>query len=82
MVSLYFSKCSMVFKVICFICATLKSKEITSCAIEIMRDFFVFSDIDKLTAGSLLVNPLDPINSDKIKVKIADLGNACWVVSN
>ncbi|KAM9855822.1 SRSF protein kinase 1a [Aulostomus maculatus] len=34
---------------------------------------------DKQTAGSLLVNPLDPLNSDKIKVKIADLGNACWV---
>lgn len=34
----------------------------------------------KLTAGSLLVNPLEPLNSDKIKVKIADLGNACWVV--
>uniref|UniRef100_A0A1A7WBA0 non-specific serine/threonine protein kinase n=2 Tax=Iconisemion striatum TaxID=60296 RepID=A0A1A7WBA0_9TELE len=33
----------------------------------------------KLTAGSLLVNPLDPTNADKIKVKIADLGNACWV---
>ncbi|XP_051508434.1 SRSF protein kinase 1a isoform X2 [Myxocyprinus asiaticus] len=33
----------------------------------------------KLSAGSLLVNPLDPLNSDKIKVKIADLGNACWV---
>ncbi|XP_051964973.1 SRSF protein kinase 1-like isoform X1 [Xyrauchen texanus] len=33
----------------------------------------------KLAAGSLLVNPLDPLNSDKIKVKIADLGNACWV---
>ncbi|GAA6106082.1 SRSF protein kinase 1a isoform X1 [Tachysurus ichikawai] len=33
----------------------------------------------KLAAGSLLVNPLEPINSDKIKVKIADLGNACWV---
>ncbi|XP_068453433.1 SRSF protein kinase 1a isoform X2 [Clinocottus analis] len=33
----------------------------------------------KLTAGSLLVNPLEPLNSDKIKVKIADLGNACWV---
>ncbi|XP_049436578.1 SRSF protein kinase 1a isoform X1 [Epinephelus fuscoguttatus] len=33
----------------------------------------------KLTAGSLLVNPLEPVNSDKIKVKIADLGNACWV---
>uniref|UniRef100_A0A8C9XTK8 non-specific serine/threonine protein kinase n=1 Tax=Sander lucioperca TaxID=283035 RepID=A0A8C9XTK8_SANLU len=37
------------------------------------------SDIGKLTAGSLLVNPLEPLNSDKIKVKIADLGNACWV---
>ncbi|XP_010738818.3 SRSF protein kinase 1a isoform X2 [Larimichthys crocea] len=33
----------------------------------------------KLTAGSLLVNPLEPINADQIKVKIADLGNACWV---
>ncbi|XP_074537676.1 SRSF protein kinase 1a [Halichoeres trimaculatus] len=33
----------------------------------------------KLSAGSLLVNPLEPLNSDKIKVKIADLGNACWV---
>lgn len=36
----------------------------------------------KLTAGSLLVNPLDPLNADNIKVKIADLGNACWVVSS
>ncbi|KAI9530821.1 hypothetical protein NQZ68_000312 [Dissostichus eleginoides] len=37
-------------------------------------------DVDgKLTAGSLLVNPLEPLNSEKIKVKIADLGNACWV---
>ncbi|KAI4884062.1 hypothetical protein NFI96_030652 [Prochilodus magdalenae] len=33
----------------------------------------------KLAAGNLLVNPLEPQNSDKIKVKIADLGNACWV---
>ncbi|XP_055025195.2 SRSF protein kinase 1a isoform X1 [Misgurnus anguillicaudatus] len=33
----------------------------------------------KLPAGSLLVNPLDPLNADKMKVKIADLGNACWV---
>ncbi|KAM9751883.1 SRSF protein kinase 1a isoform 2-T2 [Menidia menidia] len=33
----------------------------------------------KQTAGSLLVNPLEPVNADKIKVKIADLGNACWV---
>uniref|UniRef100_A0A3P8UPN8 non-specific serine/threonine protein kinase n=1 Tax=Cynoglossus semilaevis TaxID=244447 RepID=A0A3P8UPN8_CYNSE len=30
-------------------------------------------------SGELLVNPLDPLNSDNIKVKIADLGNACWV---
>lgn len=35
---------------------------------------------DKLSSGSLLVNPLEPLNADKIKVKIADLGNACWVV--
>ncbi|XP_028266057.1 SRSF protein kinase 1a isoform X3 [Parambassis ranga] len=34
---------------------------------------------DKATAGTLLVNPLEPLNADKIKVKIADLGNACWV---
>uniref|UniRef100_A0AAR2KM63 non-specific serine/threonine protein kinase n=1 Tax=Pygocentrus nattereri TaxID=42514 RepID=A0AAR2KM63_PYGNA len=33
----------------------------------------------KLAAANLLVNPLEPLNSDKIKVKIADLGNACWV---
>nr|XP_046240204.1 SRSF protein kinase 1b [Scatophagus argus] len=30
-------------------------------------------------SDSLLVNPLDPINADKLQVKIADLGNACWV---
>ncbi|XP_057701622.1 SRSF protein kinase 1b isoform X1 [Corythoichthys intestinalis] len=28
---------------------------------------------------SLLVNPLDPLNADKLQIKIADLGNACWV---
>ncbi|KAI1893121.1 hypothetical protein AGOR_G00140650 [Albula goreensis] len=33
----------------------------------------------KMAAGNLLVNPLEPLNSDKIQVKIADLGNACWV---
>ncbi|XP_076849817.1 SRSF protein kinase 1b isoform X1 [Brachyhypopomus gauderio] len=33
----------------------------------------------KLAAGNLLVNPLEPLNADKIHVKIADLGNACWV---
>uniref|UniRef100_A0A671N0W2 non-specific serine/threonine protein kinase n=1 Tax=Sinocyclocheilus anshuiensis TaxID=1608454 RepID=A0A671N0W2_9TELE len=33
----------------------------------------------KIAAGNLLVDPLDPLNADKIRVKIADLGNACWV---
>ncbi|XP_063064553.1 SRSF protein kinase 1a isoform X1 [Engraulis encrasicolus] len=33
----------------------------------------------KMMAGDLLVNPLEPLNAEKIKVKIADLGNACWV---
>uniref|UniRef100_A0A8C5W4B9 non-specific serine/threonine protein kinase n=1 Tax=Microcebus murinus TaxID=30608 RepID=A0A8C5W4B9_MICMU len=33
----------------------------------------------KTRAADLLVNPLDPWNTDKIRVKIADLGNACWV---
>ncbi|XP_013857566.1 SRSF protein kinase 1b isoform X3 [Austrofundulus limnaeus] len=31
------------------------------------------------SAGSMLVNPLEPLNADKLQVKIADLGNACWV---
>ncbi|XP_061583682.1 SRSF protein kinase 1b isoform X2 [Cololabis saira] len=31
------------------------------------------------TAGSMLINPLEPLNADKLQVKIADLGNACWV---
>ncbi|XP_024865959.1 SRSF protein kinase 1b isoform X2 [Kryptolebias marmoratus] len=31
------------------------------------------------SAGSMLVNPLDPLNAEKVQVKIADLGNACWV---
>ncbi|XP_029289250.1 LOW QUALITY PROTEIN: SRSF protein kinase 2 [Cottoperca gobio] len=30
-------------------------------------------------AADLLINPLDPRNSESIRVKIADLGNACWV---
>uniref|UniRef100_A0A673KSR9 non-specific serine/threonine protein kinase n=1 Tax=Sinocyclocheilus rhinocerous TaxID=307959 RepID=A0A673KSR9_9TELE len=33
----------------------------------------------KIAAGNLLVDPLDLLNADKIRVKIADLGNACWV---
>ncbi|XP_028302599.1 SRSF protein kinase 1b isoform X3 [Gouania willdenowi] len=30
-------------------------------------------------SGSFLVNPLEPCNAEKLQVKIADLGNACWV---
>uniref|UniRef100_A0AAR2K249 non-specific serine/threonine protein kinase n=1 Tax=Pygocentrus nattereri TaxID=42514 RepID=A0AAR2K249_PYGNA len=31
------------------------------------------------SAADFLVNPLEPQNADKICIKIADLGNACWV---
>ncbi|TRZ02975.1 hypothetical protein DNTS_004982 [Danionella cerebrum] len=34
---------------------------------------------DESSAGNLLVSPLEPLNAEKIQVKIADLGNACWV---
>lgn len=34
---------------------------------------------DNDSSSSLLVNPLEPVNADKLQVKIADLGNACWV---
>ncbi|XP_069489539.1 SRSF protein kinase 1 isoform X1 [Ambystoma mexicanum] len=34
---------------------------------------------EKSTAGNFLLNPLDPQNAEKLQVKIADLGNACWV---
>lgn len=30
-------------------------------------------------SGNVLVNPLEPSNATKLQVKIADLGNACWV---
>uniref|UniRef100_A0A2K5HY80 non-specific serine/threonine protein kinase n=1 Tax=Colobus angolensis palliatus TaxID=336983 RepID=A0A2K5HY80_COLAP len=33
----------------------------------------------KSTAGNFLVNPLEPKNAEKLKAKISDLGNACWV---
>ncbi|KAJ8245641.1 hypothetical protein GJAV_G00272910 [Gymnothorax javanicus] len=33
----------------------------------------------KARAADLLVNPLDPRNAHTLRVKIADLGNACWV---
>uniref|UniRef100_A0A9J7XA70 non-specific serine/threonine protein kinase n=1 Tax=Cyprinus carpio carpio TaxID=630221 RepID=A0A9J7XA70_CYPCA len=44
-----------------------------------LQDIANEDTINKLSSGSLLINPLDPLNADKIKVKIADLGNACWV---
>uniref|UniRef100_A0A8C5I284 non-specific serine/threonine protein kinase n=1 Tax=Gouania willdenowi TaxID=441366 RepID=A0A8C5I284_GOUWI len=34
---------------------------------------------DGQASGSFLVNPLEPCNAEKLQVKIADLGNACWV---
>ncbi|XP_075685714.1 SRSF protein kinase 1-like [Rhinoderma darwinii] len=33
----------------------------------------------KVTAADFLLNPLEPQNADKLRVKVADLGNACWV---
>uniref|UniRef100_H2YVF6 non-specific serine/threonine protein kinase n=1 Tax=Ciona savignyi TaxID=51511 RepID=H2YVF6_CIOSA len=36
-------------------------------------------NLTSCSANDLLVNILEPDNHDKIKVKIADLGNACWV---
>ncbi|CAF89912.1 unnamed protein product, partial [Tetraodon nigroviridis] len=35
---------------------------------------------DAFSACDFLLSPLDPGNAHKLKVKIADLGNACWVV--
>ncbi|KAM9305155.1 SRSF protein kinase 1-like [Gastrophryne carolinensis] len=34
---------------------------------------------EKNSPVDFLLNPLDPQNAEKIKVKVADLGNACWV---
>uniref|UniRef100_A0A8C1D2N0 non-specific serine/threonine protein kinase n=1 Tax=Cyprinus carpio carpio TaxID=630221 RepID=A0A8C1D2N0_CYPCA len=50
------------------------------CVIDSKPSFSFFScTAAKIAAGNLLVDPLDPLNADKIRVKIADLGNACWV---
>ncbi|KAK0130529.1 SRSF protein kinase 1 [Merluccius polli] len=40
------------------------------------------SNEDRNDSCSLLVNPLEPQNADKLQVKIADLGNACWVTKH
>ncbi|KAM9785581.1 SRSF protein kinase 3 [Neosynchiropus ocellatus] len=34
---------------------------------------------EAFSASDFVYSPLDPRNADKLKVKIADLGNACWV---
>uniref|UniRef100_A0A8C9XTB7 non-specific serine/threonine protein kinase n=1 Tax=Sander lucioperca TaxID=283035 RepID=A0A8C9XTB7_SANLU len=36
-------------------------------------------DIQVLYASDFVLSPLDPQNAHKLRVKIADLGNACWV---
>ncbi|KAF0036110.1 hypothetical protein F2P81_011422 [Scophthalmus maximus] len=37
------------------------------------------SGLSVFTASDFVLSPLDPQNADRLKVKIADLGNACWV---
>uniref|UniRef100_A0A3Q3W561 non-specific serine/threonine protein kinase n=1 Tax=Mola mola TaxID=94237 RepID=A0A3Q3W561_MOLML len=39
----------------------------------------LLSSLHQGPSCNLLVNPLDPVNADNLQVKIADLGNACWV---
>ncbi|XP_041655099.1 SRSF protein kinase 3 isoform X2 [Cheilinus undulatus] len=34
---------------------------------------------DVFSATDFILSPLDPQNADRLRVKIADLGNACWV---
>ncbi|XP_035999875.1 SRSF protein kinase 3 [Fundulus heteroclitus] len=34
---------------------------------------------DGFSSTDFVLNPLDPHNADRLRVKIADLGNACWV---
>lgn len=34
---------------------------------------------DVFSASDFILSPLDPQNAHKLRVKIADLGNACWV---
>ncbi|XP_073326006.1 SRSF protein kinase 3 isoform X2 [Pagrus major] len=34
---------------------------------------------DVSSASDFVLSPLDPLNAHKLRVKIADLGNACWV---
>uniref|UniRef100_A0A6I8P2N3 non-specific serine/threonine protein kinase n=1 Tax=Ornithorhynchus anatinus TaxID=9258 RepID=A0A6I8P2N3_ORNAN len=63
--------------------STLTEREESSPSHDRSRTVSASSTVDlpktKTRAADLLVNPLDPRNADKIRVKIADLGNACWV---
>ncbi|XP_051806024.1 SRSF protein kinase 3 [Acanthochromis polyacanthus] len=34
---------------------------------------------DAFSSSDFVLSPLDPQNADQLRVKIADLGNACWV---
>lgn len=40
----------------------------------------VVAVVPAFSASDFILSPLDPRNAHKLKVKIADLGNACWVV--
>lgn len=53
--------------------------EFSTSAVDHLKTSSQSSEEDKFSASGFLINPLDPQNADKIKVKIADLGNACWV---
>uniref|UniRef100_A0A3P9KXI4 non-specific serine/threonine protein kinase n=1 Tax=Oryzias latipes TaxID=8090 RepID=A0A3P9KXI4_ORYLA len=54
-------------------------KEAENCATQLETEGAKQADGESDSAGSLLVNPLKALNADKLQVKIADLGNACWV---
>ncbi|RVE72588.1 hypothetical protein OJAV_G00040340 [Oryzias javanicus] len=54
-------------------------KEVKECDTQQETEGANPADAESDSAGSLLVNPLKAVNADKLQVKIADLGNACWV---
>uniref|UniRef100_A0A8C9VYZ2 non-specific serine/threonine protein kinase n=1 Tax=Scleropages formosus TaxID=113540 RepID=A0A8C9VYZ2_SCLFO len=61
-------------------CAPLKQATLQDIASEVTEgEQVVQVPAAKVSAGQLLINPLEPDNAEKIHVKIADLGNACWV---
>uniref|UniRef100_A0A8B9LA57 non-specific serine/threonine protein kinase n=1 Tax=Astyanax mexicanus TaxID=7994 RepID=A0A8B9LA57_ASTMX len=52
-----------------------RAKYQNNSTVQVVADLLVMEAF----AADFLVNPLDPQNADKICIKIADLGNACWV---